>query len=117
MIRRPASSPSKRTRTLPPPPPGAPAWGAWGPLYPEVATPRGSRPPFEPVAEANGPLTSVDIWTDEIRTAEGIGLGSTEEEVLAAYPGIVDEGADPDMKVYVVPGSLGELVLEVTTAR
>src|SRR4051794_735440 len=47
-------------------PPESPAWGAWVPLSPEVATPRGSRPPFEPVAEANGPLTSVDIWTDEI---------------------------------------------------
>lgn len=60
-------------------------------------------------------LHRIDIFAPVLGTAEGIGIGSTEAELLSAYPDAVSTDFFAT-RVYVVPGSLGDLQLEVAIA-
>lgn len=66
-----------------------------------------------------GVLRSVEVRTPQVRTAEGIGVGSTEDEVLTTYgrqaevgPSALGEGL---RRIVVYPDGVGDLVLRFTT--
>ena len=42
-----------------------------------------------------GRITRVDIWQDDINTSTGLGVGSSESEVLRAYPNQVEVSPHP----------------------
>lgn len=70
-----------------------------------------------PAFTAGGPdgvVNRIDINSDQIRTFEGIRLGSTREEVEAAYPDAEMTSFDYT-DVYVMPGAGGDLMIEVTS--
>lgn len=60
-----------------------------------------------------GPLSRIDLNANDIPTDAGIRYGSTRAEVAAAYPGaaVVSSGLTD---IYVVPGSVGTLQIEVS---
>jgi hypothetical protein len=96
--------------------PDAPVTGGWDVTYPDV--PRGDSlwPPFALFVDETG-VARIDVDSPEIRTAAGIGMGSTHDDVLAAYP----EGFDDVLvkeglaTVYGIAGERGWLMIQVTT--
>lgn len=60
-----------------------------------------------------GPMSRIDLNANDIPTDAGIRFGSTRADVAAAYPGaaIVSAGLTD---IYVVPGSVGTLQIEVS---
>lgn len=90
-----------------------PVWEAWLPNYPKITTPAGFKAyPFEPHHEQDGTLLWIKVQSPDIRTAEGVGLGSSRDEVTAAYP---DAVAVPGVfaTAYGIDGTAGRLVFEV----
>ena len=89
--------------------------GGWAATYPDVETPRGAFPPFQIFADETG-IVRIDISAPQIRTTTGIGVGSTSDELLAAYP----EGFDDTLirdgleTVYGVLGERGWLMFEIS---
>jgi hypothetical protein len=72
--------------------------------------------PFDPfsVLVENDIVSTVSIGSPEIVTAEGIGLGSSRADVIAAYPDAeITHGFASD--AYVIDGEHGRLVVEVAT--
>jgi hypothetical protein len=94
--------------------PGDPGAGAWVgiPLY--VAGPEGGSLFGVEVDEA-GIVQGVQVFgLDEIPTEAGIRVGSTLDELLAAYPGISSPGGGSGIsQFYLVDGPGGRLVFEV----
>lgn len=76
--------------------------------------------PFGVLVEGDA-LQSVEVYDDSISTAEGIHIGSTAAEVLAAYGDRLelveayDEGSDSHL--YRVEGVAGDLYIEVLKAE
>ncbi len=86
---------------------------AWVPNYPKVPIRDGYEAyPFEPHHDDDGTLVWLRIVSPEIRTAAGIGLGSTRHEVTAAYP---DAAVVPGAwaTAYGIDGQKGRLVFDV----
>jgi hypothetical protein len=94
--------------------PGDPNAGAWVqiPLY--DAGPEGGGI-FGVGVSDGGIVEGVQVYgSDEIPTEEGIRVGSTVAELLAAYPGIAGPGGDVGISVfYLVDGPGGRLNIEV----
>jgi hypothetical protein len=89
---------------------GAPSPGKWIPNY-EPALSDFSSEPFS-VYVPEDVLEQIAIDSGDIVTAEGIGLGSTRDEILAAYPdAVLTENMNTDL--YVLTGDNGRLVFEV----
>jgi len=89
---------------------GAPSAGKWIPNY-EPALSEQSPEPFS-VYVPEDAVSQIAIGSADIVTAEGVGLGSTRDEVIAAYPdAAVTELLGTDL--YVVTGENGRLVFEV----
>jgi len=88
--------------------------GKWIANY-EPALSGTSRDPFSVLVE-NDVVEIVAIGSPEIVTAEGIGLGSSRADVVAAYPDaeIISAFASD---VYVVDGVNGRLLIEVATDK
>lgn len=90
-----------------------PFWSVYVPNYPQEADARGyERYPFEPHHADDGTLRWLRVQSPEILTTKGIHIGSTREEVIAAYPEaqvVTDYGAT----VYGVDSAAGRLVIEV----
>ncbi|MFT4122208.1 MAG: hypothetical protein QM635_00065 [Microbacteriaceae bacterium] len=64
----------------------------------------------------DGAVQAIWVWTDDIATAEGITIGSSRDEVLAAYPQAQSQGEDVATgatDVLVVPGDATNLVIEI----
>ena len=86
-------------------------------------------PNYEPSASADvvgpfallvdgGTLQGLEVFSSEIKTKTGIHIGSSRDELLAAYPGgfeTVLAGFASD--VYVLRGTHGKLLLEVLSDR
>jgi hypothetical protein len=73
---------------------------------------------FEPfsVLVENGVVETIAVGSSEILTAEGVGLGSSRADVLAAYPDaelITAFASD----MYVIDGEYGQVVIEVATEK
>lgn len=93
-----------------------PAWGAWIPNYDKFRVDSDGWTtwyyPFEPHHTEDGRLAWLNIGSPELVTDRGIGQGSTEEEVQAAYPEatVADRGG---YRVYGILGEHGRLDIEV----
>lgn len=91
--------------------------GAFVPVYPQAESPAlGERDAFVTVT-AEGNTTSrimlLRVQTPEVLTAENIGVGSTREELLAAYPSFDATTTEQISDTYAVDGDAGRLVFEV----
>lgn len=75
-------------------------------------TPYGGPLAFGPAAGEDDVVGRIDILAPALRTAEGIGIGSTEAELVSAYPDAVATDFYAT-RLYAVPGSRGDLHLEV----
>ena len=63
--------------------------------------------------ELDGDLYRIFVTSPEILTEEGIGIGSSEAEVIAAYPNATLVTSNPFVSMYVVEGDLGRLTIEI----
>ncbi|HEX4444048.1 MAG TPA: hypothetical protein VHZ81_10795 [Galbitalea sp.] len=87
--------------------------GAWLANYPSGPTIYGAGAPFVfDVNSKDEPLPYITILSPQIKTAAGISLGSTRDEVVAAYPRARVVSAEIS-DLYVVDGTAGELVIEI----
>lgn len=69
--------------------------------------------PFS-VAVRDGLVRGIQVvWTPEIKTAQGIGVGSTRQDVLDAYPGIPVALSDARGDVYIVQDDRGWMRMSV----
>lgn len=69
--------------------------------------------PFS-VAVRDGVLHGIQVvWTSEIKTAQGVGVGSTRQQVLDAYPGIPIALSDARGDVYIVQDDRGWMRMSV----
>jgi hypothetical protein len=91
----------------------APSPGMWLANYPVEAS--GHRPFTATFRDGSDALAVVAVFAPEILTERGIHLGSTRDEVLAAYPEGFASELDNDGKstVYAVAGTVGQLLIEV----
>ena len=89
--------------------------GEWLATYPRQTTGDDIHPFSFASGSKNDPIRLLTVWTSDIKTAEGIGVGSTAAEVAAAYPQIVPVHGDVS-DLYTLKGATGELVFEVPTA-
>jgi hypothetical protein len=90
--------------------PGDPAVGRWLADYPEQSDPSGL---FEVAVDDEDRVTAIGIRSLDLATAEGIRVGSTREELLAAYPTLEQTDVGSFSTVYAMSGTGGRLVFEV----
>jgi hypothetical protein len=97
---------------------GSPGAGAWVPHYPDGLTWSGSGLPFDVgvVTGPTEPIYQIEIWSPELKTAKGVGAGSTVAEVKAAYGSALSVDNAENSDVYVLRGSQSELLFEVAKA-
>lgn len=90
-----------------------PTTRSWHPVESAFPTDANGHPPFW-VAAHDSLLTGIQVvWSAEITTAEGIGIGSTRQQVLDAYPGIQIALSDQRGDVYVVRDDRGWMRMSV----
>lgn len=91
--------------------------GAFVPAYPQADSPAlGEREVFVLVTEdgtPEGDIAALRMLSAEVVTEEKIGVGSTREELLAAYPSFDDTTAEQLSDTYAINGEAGRLVFEV----
>jgi hypothetical protein len=97
---------------------GSPGAGAWLPAYPNSLTYAGSGLPFDigPVSAQTDPIREIAIWSPEIKTSKGVGVGSTAAQLKTAYGSTLTLSAADNSNVYVLPGAGSELLFEVAKA-
>jgi hypothetical protein len=97
---------------------GSPGSGAWLPTYPNGLTWAGSGIPFDvgPVTAQTDSIRQIEVWSPELKTAKGIGAGSTVAQLKAAYGSSLILDAADNSDVYVLSGTRSELLFEVATA-
>lgn len=97
---------------------GAPGAGAWLPAYPNGVTWAGSGIPFD-VGAVDAPtdkIAVIEIWSPNLKTAKGIGAGSTAQQLTAAYGSALSVDHAENSDVYILPGAHSELLFEVAKA-
>jgi hypothetical protein len=94
--------------------------GAFLPAYPPAVSPAlGERPPFTLMTTDGNPaspLASLIVLSPEVRTAEGIGVGSSRSLLSATYPAFADTRTAQLSDVFVLDGPGGRLIFEVANA-
>ena len=87
-----------------------PETGGWKPAYP--LTSDGKYPFFTNMAAraTDSPVKWISIQSEEIRTAEGLGMGSTVAELEAEYGADLVEGTSFDYTSHTLKGTEGQLV-------
>ena len=93
---------------------GEPWTGLWRSAYEDAANPDDRT--FSVVTMGgvkDGPIARVVVYGDELATAEGVHVGSTVDDVLAAYPDATPEPDPIVSALYVVDGETGSLSIEV----
>jgi hypothetical protein len=86
--------------------------GRWAADYPDVMDIYGyPKSPFYLDADGAG-VYRIDVFDQDMPTTEGITIGSTLEEVQAAYPGLVEGTPGPVSRIFWVTGTRGYLVFE-----
>lgn len=97
-------------------PAAPPITGVWIANYPDITTMAGKvTSPFQVAVGGDGIVARIDVRGEGPRTDRGIRVGSTADEVVAAYPDaseIVDFGR---ALVYAMRGSTGTLLIEIDT--
>lgn len=94
-----------------------PFWSVYVPNYPTRADARGfERYPFEPHDADDGTLRWLQVQSPDILTTEAIHIGSTREEVIAAYPD-AQVRTGYSATAYAIDGSNSRLVIEVLDAE
>ena len=83
--------------------------GGWKPNYDLTSDGHWAFLP-EGAATASDPVTNLTVQSTEIRTASGIGIGSTVAEVKNAYKNLQSISSF-DFTGYSIPGTKGQLVL------
>jgi hypothetical protein len=94
---------------------GSPGAGAWLPAYPNGLTWSGSGVPFDvgPVAASTDAIAQIEIWSPDLKTARGIGAGSTVAQLKHAYGASLTLDSAPNSDVYVLTGTSSKLLFEV----
>lgn len=84
--------------------------GGWKPAYP--FTPDGKYPFFPNMTDRSmaSPVQWISIQADEIRTAEGLGIGSSVAELQAEYGADLVVSTSFDYTAYSLHGSAGQLI-------
>jgi hypothetical protein len=97
---------------------GSAGAGAWLPAYPNGLTWAGSGIPFD-VGAVAGPMDDIpliEIWSPDLKTAKGIGAGSTVQQLKAAYGSALSSDHAENSDVYILSGAHSELLFEVAKA-
>lgn len=88
--------------------------GAWRPTYPTTAD---QREMFNVQTDAeieSGSVSTIAVYQNGVVTAQGIHVGSTSDEVLAAYSSFdYEEQMDVNFVQYGINGSAGRLLIGV----
>lgn len=66
-----------------------------------------------PTGTVSSPITGITVQSTEIRTASGLGIGSTVASLESEYGADLLPYIDPDYSAYVVEGPVGQLVFWV----
>lgn len=90
--------------------------GLWVANYPEALANEADRPFGVWVADEG--IMRITVFKPGVLTERGIGVGSTRDEVLAAYPEGFSSNYEPAWTnvVYVVDGTTGHLLIEIADA-
>lgn len=86
---------------------------AWNSAYPRQDELGGYLRSFYVAIARDGLLSAIQVLSSDVTTPEGVGPGSTRDEVLAAYPGIVVAGSSDRHDVYTIDGPDGRLTIAV----
>lgn len=85
----------------------------WVANYPAVMDPYGNpKDPFY-VAVSDSIVWRIDVFDDAMPTTEGITIGSTIDQLQAAYPDLTEGTPGPVSRVFWQTGTNGYLVFEV----
>ena len=85
--------------------------GRWVPTYEPVVVDGEQRALFAVEADATR-VSRIDVIWSAIPTTAGIHIGSTLEQLRAAYPALVEGTSGPTSQVWWVTDSAGSLVFE-----
>jgi hypothetical protein len=88
--------------------------GRWVADYPPIMSPWGNEVlPFS-VEVTDGRITRIDVWSPDPRTSAGVGVGSSIDELRAAYGDSLRPGENTGTSsTWLVSGDQGILVFEV----
>lgn len=98
-------------------PSAAPIPDVWIANYPDITMSDGKMTsPFQVAVKEGGLVARIDVRGSGIHTDRGIQIGSTTDDVLAAYPDASEIVDFTRALVYAMRGSTGTLLIEIDTS-